>query len=130
MIGRYSAAFLSWSLALTIQLVVEFSIVPLATLAFADATAERTASSPILYLFSRLGLASMRTAGCDEPHTNTWPTPSTCESFWPMIESAASYISSWVRASEVMARMRTGASAGLILRYVGLLGRSAGRYPR
>src|SRR5271166_5594410 len=29
-----------------------------------------------------------------------------------------------------MARIMIGASAGLILRYVGLLGRSAGRYPR
>ena len=59
---------------------------------FCAATAVRTASSPTLMLFSRLGLASMRTAGCDDPHTNTWPTPSICESFWPMIESATSYI--------------------------------------
>ncbi len=58
----------------------------------------------------------MRTAGCDDPHTNTWPTPSICDSFCPMIESAASYIWSCVIASEVITRMITGASAGLILR--------------
>src|SRR5208282_5202441 len=111
----------------TIQLLLSFSSEPLAMLTFCDATAARTASRPILYLLSRLGLASIRTAGCDEPHTKTWPTPSTCDSFWPMIESAASYIWSWVMASEVIIRIMTGASAGLILRYDGLLGRSAGR---
>ena len=58
----------------------------------------------------------MRTAGCDDPPTNTWPTPSICDSFCARIESAASYIWSCVMVSEVSARIRMGESAGFTLR--------------
>jgi len=43
---------------------------------------------------------------------------------------AASYILPRPTISEVIARINTGASAGLTLRYLGLLGRMAGRSPR
>ena len=43
---------------------------------------------------------------------------------------AASYISPRPTISEVTARISTGASAGLTLRYLGLLGRIAGRSAR
>ena len=47
-----------------------------------------------------------------------------------MMESAASYICAAVAVSEVSARIMIGESAGLTLRYVGLLGRLAGSWPR
>src|SRR5205823_10353041 len=43
---------------------------------------------------------------------------------------AASYICPRLIVSDVNDRMKMGASAGLTLRYVGLLGRATGRYPR
>ena len=39
---------------------------------------------------STFGSTRARTAGFAPPPTNTWPTPSNCESFWARIESAAS----------------------------------------
>src|SRR5271168_4263683 len=58
----------------------------------------------------------------------TSPTPDTCEIFWASRVSAKS--STWVSGSsvEVNASVRIGASAGLVLLYIGGLGRSAGRY--
>ena len=47
--------------------------------------------------------------------------PSTCASFWANTESAASNTRPIGSASEVSARIRIGASAGLTFRYVGLL---------
>ena len=82
------------------------------------------------YLFSTVGFSSTRTAGSALPPTNTWPTPSTCESFCCRIDAAASYMRAVSTVSEVSARMRMGASAGLTLRYFGLFGRFAGSWPR
>ncbi len=64
----------------------------------------------------QVGLASMRTAGLALPPMFTWPTPLTCAIFCARIESAASYSCGTVMVSEVSARIRMGASAGLILR--------------
>ena len=73
-------------------------------------------SNPTPSLLSSIGLTSARTAGGAEPYMNTWPTPFTCDSFCDRIESAASYICATGTVSEVSARIRIGASAGLILR--------------
>jgi len=87
----------------------------------------RTSDRPIPYLLRARGLHSTLTAGSELPPTNTCPTPSIWDSFcWSMVD-AASYICSVLVVSEVRARIRTGASAGLIFRYNGLLGRFAGR---
>ncbi len=76
----------------------------------------RTSSRPIPYLLSACGLSSTRTAGSALPPTDTWPTPSICESFWAMIVEAESYIWPWVIVAEVSARIMIGASAGFTLR--------------
>jgi len=62
------------------------------------------------------GSTLTRTAGSAPPPTNTWPTPSTWESFcWSTVE-ATSYMAARVTVGEVSARTMTGASAGFILR--------------
>src|ERR1700680_764645 len=99
---------------------------PLGVLAFAWLRAVRTESRPTPSLFSSMGLTSARTAGFAPPPTKTCPTPSTCASFWARIESAALYISDSGTVSEVSAKIKMGASAGLDLRYVGLPGRYEG----
>jgi hypothetical protein len=78
------------------------------------------------YLLSAVGLTSTRTAGNELPPTVTWPTPDSCDSFCAMIVDATSYICPCVIVSDVSARIMIGASAGLTLRYVGLLGRPVG----
>ena len=92
----------------------------------AAASAVRTSSTPMPYLLSAGGFSSTRTAGSELPPTVTWPTPSICESFWARIVDAASYICPCVIVSDVSARIMIGASAGLTLRQLGLLGRFAG----
>ena len=62
------------------------------------------------------GFTSTRTAGSELPPTNTCPTPSICESFCCRIDAAASYSRPVLIVSEVSARIRIGASAGLTLR--------------
>ena len=89
---------------------------PLGVLALALASVVRTWSRPICMLSRARGFSSTRTAGLAPPPTVTWPTPSTCASFWASIESAASYISVTSLLSEVSARIMMGASAGLTLR--------------
>lgn len=76
------------------------------------------------------GFASMRTAGREEPPTNVCPTPGIVASFCARMESAASYTCGTVSVSLESARIMIGASAGLILRYVGLLGMFAGSCAR
>src|SRR3989442_1325800 len=94
---------------------------PLGPLALTDRRAARTCSSPMPSWVSRLGSTRARTAGLAPPPTTTWPMPSTCASFWANTESAASNTRPIGSASEVSARIRIGASAGLTFRYVGLL---------
>ncbi len=72
----------------------------------------------------------MRTAGRELPPTLTWPMPSICEIFCASTVSATSYICGWVMTSEVMARIKIGASAGFTLRQFGFDGRLAGSCPR
>jgi hypothetical protein len=91
------------------------------------ASTPRTSSSPIPYRLSASGFTSTRTAGNAPPPTITCPTPGTCESFCCRMLDAASYIRPRPSVVEVNARMRIGASAGLTLRYVGLLGSVGGR---
>ena len=62
------------------------------------------------------GFTSTRTAGRAPPHTNTWPTPFTWDSFCWITLEARSYIRPRGTTSEVMASSMIGASAGLILR--------------
>ncbi|MNK97624.1 hypothetical protein D3C87_1179680 [compost metagenome] len=50
----------------------------------------RTSSSEMPYLFSAVGFSSTRTAGSEAPPIVTWPTPSTCDSFWERMVEAAS----------------------------------------
>ena len=71
----------------------------------------------------------MRTAGRALPPTVTWPTPCTCDSFCPRIESETSYNLLRGSTSERTARIITGESAGLIFRQNGRLGRFAGNWP-
>src|SRR5580700_6930007 len=100
---------------------------PLGLLALAAASTLRTCSRPMPYLFNAVGFSSTRTPGKAPPHTNTWPTPLTCASFCAMMDDAASYI--WVleRIGEVSASNTIGESAGFTFRYVGFIGRLAGR---
>jgi len=79
-------------------------------------TAALTWSKPSPCAFSCSGFASMRTAGGAEPPTNTWPTPSTCDSRCASTESAMSYTRGVSSVSEVSARIMIGASAGFTLR--------------
>src|SRR5438128_5109039 len=78
----------------------------------------------------RFGSTRARTAGFAPPPTNTWPMPSTCESFCARIESAASYMRPTGMTSEISVRIRMGASAGFTLRYVGLFGSVDGSWLR
>ena len=114
--GRYCAARSSWSLALIFHAVVPFASSPLGRFALAAASAERTSPRPMPYLFKTVGSSSTRTPGSELPPTITWPIPSTCASFCCRMEEAASYIRLVSRVSEVSARMRIGASAGLTFR--------------
>ena len=68
------------------------------------------------YLCTAVGFSSTRTAGSEPPPTKTVPTPSTWESFCCRMVEAASYILARSAVSEVRARIRIGASAGLTLR--------------
>src|ERR1035441_9104341 len=103
---------------------------PLGVLALAPLKAVRLCSRPTPYLFTAVGFNSMRTAGSELPPTETCPTPVTWASFCAMMVEAASHIWPRVRVAEVRASMKMGESAGLTLRYEGLLGRLDGRYPR
>ena len=99
---------------------------PFGRFAFAAFSAVRTVSSPIPSLFSSVGLTSTRTAGCDDPHTKTCPTPWTCATFCARTESAASYICGTVIVSEVNA-IRMGASAGFDLAIARIAGQVCGK---
>ena len=69
--GRYCSARRSWSLALIFHAVVPFASSPLGRFALAAASAERTSSKPMPYLFSTVGFSSTRTAGRALPPTTT-----------------------------------------------------------
>ena len=71
-----------------------------------------------------VGLSSTRTPGSELPPTNT-----SCASFCCRIVEATSYMRPVSTTVEVRARIMMGASAGLTLRYVGLLGRFEGSWP-
>src|ERR1039458_8019365 len=103
---------------------------PLGTLALALDKTDRTSSNPMPYLFRTAGSSSTRTPVKELPPTTTCPTPFTCESFCARMEEAASYTCPFVNTGGVRVSMKTGASAGLDLRYEGLDGRLVGKYPR
>ena len=86
----------------------------------------RTVSIEMPYLFSAIGFSSTRTAGSEAPPMETWPTPLICDSFCARMVEAASYNSPRDLVSDVSPTIMIGASAGLTLRYVGLLGRPEG----
>ena len=105
----------SWSLALIAYERVGPSKLPLALLALAALIAVRSVSSPRPYDASASVSAWIRTAGRWPPDSETWPTPET----W-LILSARRVLTRFCtsvsgRVSEVMARVSTGASAGLTL---------------
>src|SRR5882762_1221586 len=58
----------------------------------------------------------------------TRPTPGSCEIFGASRVSARSSIFDNGSSADVSASVRIGVSAGLVLLYVGGVGRSAGRY--
>ena len=99
---------------------------PLGRLALVAVMMVRTVSIEMPYLFNAVGFSSTRTAGSDAPPMVTWPTPEICDSFCARMLDAASYSSPRDMVSDVIPRIMIGASAGLTLRYVGLLGRPDG----
>jgi hypothetical protein len=82
------------------------------------------------YLFRAVGLISTRTAGRELPPSWTCPTPLTWLIFCCRMLDAASNRRPWPKVLDVSAITMTGASAGLILRYCGLLRRSVGMSAR
>ncbi len=91
-------------------------MVPFGLLALADASAARTSSRPMPYLYKTCGLSSTRTAGNVEPPMMTLPMPESWDSRCARMLLAASYIWPRVIVFDVSARIRIGASAGLTLR--------------
>ena len=128
--GRYCSASKSWSVAWMVHAVLASASSPLGVFALTVPRAARTCSRLRPIWLRRAGSTRTRTAGLAPPPTMTWPMPSTWESFWARIESAASYMRPTGSTSEVRARIMTGRSAGLTLRYLGLLGRLAGSWLR
>ena len=106
----------SWSVSVNEYDVVLFETVPFGRFALAafKRVADRIQPNPQFVEQSRIHLRPHR--GLRRPHTKTWPTPSTCDSFCDRIESAASYICGTVIVSEVSPSNRMGASAGFTLR--------------
>ncbi|MNM21825.1 hypothetical protein D3C81_321910 [compost metagenome] len=102
------------------------SKLPLALLTLAAAMAVRRLSRPRPYDASNLVSPWMRTAGRWPPDSDTRPTPLT----W-LIFSARRVLTMFCTCvsgivSEVIAKVSTGASAGLILAYTGGAGKSVG----
>ena len=85
-------------------------------LALAVASAVRTCSRPMPYLFTASGFSSTRTDGSALPPTITCPTPLICDSFCAMMVEAASYICALSSTLEVSATIKMGESAGFTLR--------------
>ena len=106
----------AWSLASICQLRCPSSTLPLGRLALVAASAARTSSRPMPYLFSAGGFSSTRTAGSAPPPTRTWPMPSTCDSFCCSTVCRRVVHLASGQVSEVSDRIRIGASAGLTLR--------------
>jgi len=79
------------------------------------ATAVRTSPRVSPLAARAAGLAWMRTAGFCPPLMLTRPTPGSWEIFWANRVSAKSSTLDSGRLFEVSARVRMGASAGLIL---------------
>ncbi len=106
--------------------VADLDARPWAELALAAARAARTLSRPMPVLVERrrVDLDRAPPAASCRP-ASTWPTPLTWLSFCCRMLEAASYRRPWPSVFEVSAITITGASAGLILRYCGLLRRSA-----
>ena len=101
-------------------------MLPLAPLAFAAVIAVRTLSSVRPYEARARVSTWIRTAGRCPPDNVTRPTPAT----WLIFSARRVLTMFWTSVSgsdsEVMASVRTGASAGLTLAYTGGAGRSAG----
>ena len=76
------------------------------------------------YAASARGFTTTRTAGRCPPLMLTTPTPLSCEIFCAMRVSAKSSTSVSGITLDVMPKIRTGASAGLTLAYIGGAGRS------
>ncbi len=112
---RYSSAERSWSLASRVEARGGPSKLPLAWLTLAAAMAVRTSSSDRPSAASARGLACTRTAGRWPPVMLTRPTPEICEIFCARRVSTRSWICGSGMPSEVTARVRIGASAGLTL---------------
>ena len=124
--GSYSPAVNNWSVALTDQARSWSEICPLGRFALAAPSTVRMSSRPMPKWLSTVGFMSTRTAGAEPPPTSTRPTPFTCASRCCRIVETASYICGFVCESDVTAMIMIGLSAGLTLRYEGLLGRFAG----
>ena len=107
---------MSWSLAVIVHAVEPSASSPFGEFALAAASAARTWPRPIPSCASTLGSTRARTAGRAPPPMVTCPTPATWESFWARTESAASNRRPTGSVSDVRARIRIGASAGLIFR--------------
>src|SRR5215510_11901426 len=91
------------------------SKLPLAWLTFAADTALRRSSRLIPYAARALGFAWILTAGFCPPLMLTRPTPGNCEIFCASRVSARSCTLDKGIVLDVSARVRIGASAGLVL---------------
>src|SRR5207253_5123211 len=103
------------------------SKLPLAWLTLALPIAVRTSSSESPCAASATGSTWMRMAGRWPPPRLTRPTPGASESLAARRVSTRSSTLVSGRVSELTARLRMGASAGLTLLYTGGIGRSVGR---
>src|ERR1700687_4459086 len=111
----YCELVLSWSLAPIVKDWRGPSSTPLAWLTLAAASAVRISSRLNPYEANAVGLAWIRTAGFCPPLIETSPTPGSCEIFCANEVSARSSTLDKGRESEVSARVKIGASAGLTL---------------
>src|SRR6202047_5606130 len=89
----------------------------MSTLACVSAVRRSSRLNP--YEASAVGLAWMRPAGRCPPLMLTSPTPVSCEIFWASVVSVRSSTLDSGSDLEVMASVRIGESAGLILLLVG-----------
>ena len=112
---RYWLGSLIWSLALMVDACAGPSKLPFGVLTLALPRVVRRSSTFSPKAAMARGLISTRTAGTWPPLMLTRPTPGCCEIFCASLVSPAS--STWVsgNVSEVSARVRIGASAGLTL---------------
>ena len=92
------------------------SKLPVASVTLALRMAVNTSCAARLAARSAPGFSRTRTAGFSAPLICTWLTPSSWDRRWARMVSAASYTWPGDSVSDVSARVRMGASAGLNLR--------------